>query len=150
MTIPIYVVSLIFILVFAVTSDKTKDRAWHLVGLSLFSILSLGIVAGANDSHVRYAFLALGWGGIQGCVLLNFAYMGNSFGRPAEKRAVAIAFINAVGNLASIYGSYIWPTYSAPQYVPGFAATCAFMFILTLCALGYKFIIPRYPEKYNP
>ena len=37
-----------------------------------------------------------GWGGIQSCVLLNFAYMGNSFGRPAEKRAVAIGLIKWV------------------------------------------------------
>jgi hypothetical protein len=147
MTVPIYCVSLFFVIFTAFTSDYTKDRAWHLVGLSLFAVMSLAIVAGVSNAHVRYAFLALGkstrlayeaghdrgagmrsegggpisgtwaerrrdenghrdtvsagtdkltltgWGGIQSCVLLNFAYMGNSFGRPAEKRAVAIGLI---------------------------------------------------------
>ena len=146
MTVPIYCVSLVFVIFTAFTSDYTKDRAWHLVGLSLFAVMSLAIVAGVSNAHVRYAFLALGtsflammlrsklsvecamlpsqgclsfdgtlqlkkgflrgraragdqrltlagWGGIQSCVLLNFAYMGNSFGRPAEKRAVAIGLI---------------------------------------------------------
>lgn len=150
MTVPIYCVSLVFVIFTAFTSDYSKDREWHLVGLSLFAVMCLAIVAGVHDAHVRYAFLALGWGGIQSCVLLNFAYMGNSFGRPAEKRAVAIGLINGIANLASIYGSYIWPAYTAPQYIPGFAATCGFMFVLTLCALAYKFIIPRFPETYTP
>ena len=118
MTVPIYCVSLVFVIFTAFTSDYSKDREWHLVGLSLFAVMCLAIVAGVHDAHVRYAFLALGesahrfslrrrcmrqgaelqlmgigWGGIQSCVLLNFAYMGNSFGRPAEKRAVAIGLI---------------------------------------------------------
>lgn len=121
MTVPIYCVSLVFVIFFAFTSDYTKDRVWHLFGLAMFAILCLGIVAGVDsNNHVRYAFLALGkratasmassatnwltpflffcagWGGIQGTVLINFAYMGNSFGRPAEKRAVAIGLIKWV------------------------------------------------------
>lgn len=49
-------------------------------------------------------------------------------------------------------GSYIWPAASAPGYIPGWSATCGFMAIVALCALSYKFILPRFPEpepKFN-
>lgn len=34
-------------------------------------------------------------------------------------RCLTAATINGIGNLASIYGAYIWPSSTAPQYVPG-------------------------------
>ena len=46
-----------------------------------------------------------------------------------ETRAVSLAFINAMGNLAQIYGAYLFPSADGPKYIMGFAvisAMCAF------------------------
>lgn len=61
-------------------------------------------------------------------------WVPNVIDTPAEKRAVSIALVNALGNLSSIYGVFLWPSSDAPQYVPGFSATT--IFIALICALA--------------
>jgi hypothetical protein len=41
----------------------------------------------------RFTLTSLALAGIQTTVMLNFVLLGNSFGRPVEKRAVAIAIV---------------------------------------------------------
>jgi hypothetical protein len=53
------------------------------------------------------------------------AWVANSFPRPLVKRSAAIATANMIGNTASIYGSYMWPSSSGPRYIPGGSATAA-------------------------
>ena len=45
-----------------------------------------------------------------------FAWISPTFPRPASKRAVTIAFINAFGQFGNISGSYIWPSTWGPTY----------------------------------
>jgi hypothetical protein len=47
-------------------------------------------------------------------------WVANIICYPAEKRAVAIGLVNALGNTASIYGVFLWPDHDAPRYIPGF------------------------------
>ncbi|KAF3935829.1 hypothetical protein ABW19_dt0208510 [Dactylella cylindrospora] len=47
-----------------------------------------------------------------------------------EVRAVALAFMNGMGNLASIYGAYLFPGEDAPKYIMGFSVTTA------MCGVG--------------
>lgn len=42
------------------------------------------------------------------------------------------------GNLASVYGSFIWPSQDAPRYIPGFSVMTVFMFIAGSTALVIK------------
>ncbi|KXX79236.1 hypothetical protein MMYC01_205621 [Madurella mycetomatis] len=61
-----------------------------------------------------------------GCLdQIILSWVANSFPRPMVKRSVAVAIANMVGNTASIYGSYMYPKESAPQYVPGGTANSA-------------------------
>lgn len=46
----------------------------------------------------------------------------------------------ASGNLASVYGSFIWPAQDAPRYIMGFAIMTAFMFIAGAVAMLIKAI----------
>ena len=39
-----------------------------------------------------------------------------------EVRAVALALVNSMGNLAQIYGSWLFPDEDAPKYLMGFGA----------------------------
>lgn len=47
-----------------------------------------------------------------------------------EARAVSLAFVNAMGNLAQIYGAYLFPSQDAPRYIMGFSVVSA------MCAFG--------------
>ena len=60
---------------------------------------------------------------VYGACPLVMTWIPNVIAFPAEKRAVAIAFVNSLGNSASIYGVFLWPSQDAPRYIPGFTAT---------------------------
>jgi len=66
---------------------------------------------------------------------------------PAEKRAVAIALVNALGNSASIYGVFLWPKSDAPRYIPGFSATTIFMALIGIAAQVMMFLLKKYPVE---
>lgn len=74
-------------------------------------------------------------------------YVPNVITFPAEKRAVAIALINSLGNSASIYGVFLWPASDAPRYIPGFSATTVWMFALGCLALLMQWLTKRYPVE---
>lgn len=68
-------------------------------------------------------------------------WVANVIDTPAEKRAVAIALVNALGNSSSIYGVFLWPSKDAPRYIPGFSATTCFMGLIAIIApiAGWRF-----------
>jgi hypothetical protein len=67
------------------------------------------------------------------------AWVSNTIPGPAAKKAAAIAMVNAMGNIGSIPGSYIWPAKYGPLYVKSFGAeiailgtACVFAFVLSM------------------
>jgi hypothetical protein len=68
-------------------------------------------------------------------------WVANVVDTPAEKRAVAIALVNALGNSSSIYGVFLWPDKDAPRYIPGFSATTCWMGLIAIIApiAGWQF-----------
>ena len=68
------------------------------------------------------------------------AWVANSFPRPLVKRSAAIALANMIGNTASIYGSYMWPSSSGPRYIPGGSATAAIALLVALIALLIRIV----------
>lgn len=109
MTVPVYAVALVMMISFALSSDKFNERPWHIFISATIGAVSCAIVAGVDAvPGLRYTFFCFGefaaWrrrlssppsalAGIQTTVMLNFVFLGNSFGRPVEKRAVAIAVV---------------------------------------------------------
>ena len=146
MTVPIYVVSLTISLSMGWNADRTNQKPWHIIAATVLGAVSFVITATVNVAAVKYAFICFGGAGIWTAVPLFLSWMvGNFEGR--EKRAVSIAMINGFGesrvvcgsvlgtaandllvfpgNLASVYGSFIWPKSDAPKYTAGFATTTA-------------------------
>lgn len=68
-------------------------------------------------------------------------------GAPAEKRAIAIALINALGNGSSIYGSFLWPDSDAPRYLIGFGTTTAWMGGICVGALVFAWLFNKFPAQ---
>ncbi|KAK7041458.1 hypothetical protein VNI00_009324 [Paramarasmius palmivorus] len=147
MTIPIYMVALVFILAFCFTSDIRKERGNYVTIASLVAGVSFIITVAVNDNHVKYAFLCFAVGGVYAACPLTLLWVSSVIDHPAEKRAVAIAFVNGLGNSASIYGSFLWPTKTGPRYVQGFATTTAFVLMLAVMAQVFKLLLKKFPSK---
>ncbi|ETN44778.1 uncharacterized protein HMPREF1541_09653 [Cyphellophora europaea CBS 101466] len=139
MTVPIYTVTLVFNLAMGFSADFTGKKAYHVVGCCVFAIVSFIICAAATQFPVRYAFICFGFAGVQCCVPLLISWEVTMFpGR--ERRAVSVPVINGFGNLASVYGSFIWPSQDAPRYIVGFAVMTTFMFVAGSIALLIKLV----------
>ncbi|KIV78622.1 hypothetical protein PV11_06256 [Exophiala sideris] len=137
MTVPIYAVTLVINLVMGFSADYTGQKAYHVMGCSALAVLSFIICAASKSFPVRYAFICFGFAGVQSCVPLLISWEVTMFpGR--ERRAVSVPLINGFGNLASVYGSFIWPAEDAPRYITGFAVMTAFMFIAGSTAFVIK------------
>lgn len=63
------------------------------------------------------------------------AWISNTIPRPGPKKAAAIAMVNAMGNIGSIPGSYIWPAKYGPLYVKSFGAEIAILGFSCICGL---------------
>src|ERR1700712_4348000 len=75
------------------------------------------------------------------------AWVANSFPRPLVKRSAAIAVANMIGNTASIYGSYMWPSSSGPRYIPGGSATAAIAFLVAVIAFIIRLVHVRMNKR---
>ncbi|KAJ9610626.1 hypothetical protein H2200_005403 [Cladophialophora chaetospira] len=137
MTVPIFAVTLVISLIMGFSADYTGQKAYHVLGCSALAVVSFIICATSTHFPVRYAFICFGFAGVQCCVPLLISWEVTMFpGR--ERRAVSIPIINGFGNLASVYGSFIWPKPDAPRYVMGFSIMTAFMFIAGSTAMVIK------------
>ncbi|KAJ6618005.1 major facilitator superfamily domain-containing protein [Mycena sp. CBHHK59/15] len=145
MTIPIYVVALISILGFCFVSDIRKERGNYITLAALVSGVSFIIVVAIDDKKAKYAFLCFAVGGIYAACPLTLLWVSSIIDHPAEKRAVAIAFVNSLGNSASIYGSFLWPSKTGPRYIQGFAVTTVFVFLLAILAQLNKVLLKKFP-----
>ena len=123
MTIPIYAVAFVFILAFCFISDYRKERGHYISITAAGATISFIITVAVDDKKVKYAFLCFAVGFVYAACPLTLLWVSKIFQHPAEKRAVCIAIVNALGNSASIYGSFLWPSKTAPRYVQGFATT---------------------------
>lgn len=79
------------------------------------------VVCVVYDFTARYALLVLMAAGLWASNAVSLSFASSTFGSmDAEVRAIALALMNAFGNLAQIYGAYLFPSGDAPKYLMGF------------------------------
>lgn len=75
------------------------------------------------------------------------SWIANSFPRPLVKRSASIAIANMIGNTATIYGSYMYPSSSGPQYIPGGSTNAVVCLVVASLALVLRFVHKRENRK---
>ena len=86
-----------------------------------FSLITSILVTVLHNFTARYALLVLMAAGLWASNALSLSFASSAFGSmEPEVRAIALAIVNAMGNLAQIYGAYLFPSGDAPQYTMGF------------------------------
>lgn len=136
------------LLILPYTSDKYRERRWHIVGGLSVAWISAIVGLSATNDKVRYAFMCLYIGGLYPTAPLILSWTSETLALPAEKRAVSIAITNSIGVSSALYSSYIWPSSDAPRYTTGFGCVIAFIGISIITAALIP-IIFRYLPKYS-
>jgi MFS family permease len=132
MTVPIYAVAFFCVGFTGYFSDKYP----HLRGLVIAAWLTLStvcavVVCAVYGFTARYVLLVIMAAGLWSSNALALSYASSTFSSmPQETRAVSLALVNAMGNLAQIYGAYLFPADDKPKYLLGFGV------ISGMCGLG--------------
>jgi len=145
---------------FAITrhSDKTGERFWHIAIPMMFGIVGFAIAAATLNTGARYLSLFL-MAQSYAAFIAFLAWVSNSIPRPASKRAVALALINAFSQLGNVAGSYVWPTGWGPTYryscgiciaTNGLAILMCWVFRQHLASLNRKAIKEAEGQKGKP
>ena len=79
--------------------------------------------------------------------MIFLAWISSTFPRPSSKRAVAIAFINAFGQLGNIAGSYIWPKAWGESYRYSYAICIAMNGLAIVMILVFRAHLRSLNEK---
>lgn len=130
MTVPIFAVAFVITAIVGYFADKNS----HLRGLILTVMMSVAmicsiIICAVYNFKARYALLVIMASGLWASNALALSYASVSFGNMSnETKAVALAFVNAMGNLAQIYGAYLFPSSDAPKYLMGFGVISGMCF----------------------
>ncbi|KAK9357753.1 major facilitator superfamily domain-containing protein [Lipomyces starkeyi] len=140
-TIPPYACAVVCIVGMSRIADHFKNKSMFVSLFAGIGTVCFIVVTATTNRIVRYIFTIFAFGCIYGTSPLVLMWVANVLGHPAEKRAVAIGLVNALGNTASIYGVFLWPSKDAPSYIPGFSATTIWMGGICIIALiaGYLF-----------
>ncbi|ODN99557.1 nicotinamide mononucleotide permease [Cryptococcus wingfieldii CBS 7118] len=149
-TIPLYACAFLFILVFCWGADYYKNKPLAISIASAIGTVCFIIVTCTTHHMVQYVFLVFAFGCVYALCPLIITWVPNVISQPAEKRAVAIALVNALGNSASIYGVFLWPSTDKPRYIPGFSATTIFVFLMGVLAQVMVFLLKSPQEVVDP
>ncbi|KAF5007386.1 hypothetical protein FDECE_6272 [Fusarium decemcellulare] len=125
-------------------ADKTGERFFHYFGPAALCIIGYIISMKTATIGPRYfSMFLMTTGFASGFVML--AWISNTIPRPAAKKAAAIALVNAMGNVGSIPGSYIWPAKFGPLYIRSFGAEIGILGLACCSA----FMLRTYLKRLN-
>jgi len=147
MTIPVYIVAATVLNVVAFNADRMKERRFHVAGALGLGFVAAVVCCAVEKPIVRYVMLCFVAAGIYTALPLILAWITSTINLPAEKRAICLAMINAVGNLSSVYGAQLWPSTTAPRYIVGWGVTASFLGAACLLALLIPVILRAFPNK---
>ncbi|EPS35334.1 hypothetical protein H072_11281 [Dactylellina haptotyla CBS 200.50] len=145
MTVPIYAVAFVVNLANGFVADKyNRYRGLIIAGWLILALVTSAIVVGVYNFTARYVLLVIMAAGLWTANGCGLSYGGSTFGSmEPEARAIALAFMNGMGNLASIYGAYLYPSSDAPKYIMGFSVTTAMCFTGVVAYASAHFLMLR-------
>jgi hypothetical protein len=121
-------------------SDRVGNRFWFFVYPIPITIVGFIIFMTTDSFGPRYfsLFLMIFVFAMNGII---YAWIANAIPRPPAKRAAALAFINSVGNTASIWTPYSF--IEPPHYRPGLGAAIGTQIVALLGALWMRWSLTR-------
>lgn len=137
LTVPPYILAVIFTYLWAMHADKTQERTWHIVIPMLFSIVAFIIAVSTMNTGARYFSMCLMIPSLYCSFTTILTWMSNSVPRPPLKRAIALSLMNCLSNTTSIWNAYLYPSSDGPRYTKAFICNIVFL----ACAIAITFIL---------
>ncbi|KAF9691983.1 hypothetical protein EKO04_010042 [Ascochyta lentis] len=132
LTCPPYLLAAIMAIVMSYTSGRYNERTWHITICKGIIILGFIIPAVTTNIAARmvaiFIFVTFSFG-INNIML---GWVAATLGQTAEKKAVALALCNSLGNMSSVYTPYLWPSTDNPRFLKAWMASISFSVVAVM------------------
>ncbi|KAM3432689.1 hypothetical protein MY4824_006426 [Beauveria thailandica] len=149
MTIPIFGIAFVTTAVIGYVADKkSRWRGVILGGMMSVAMLCSIIICAVYNFKARYALLVIMASGLWASNGLALSYASVTFSSmPNEARAVSLALVNAMENLAQIYGAYLFPSEDALKYLAGFGVISGLCLTGVVAYLALHLLLGRLTKR---
>lgn len=147
LTAPPYFLGLIFSIANNWSADRLQNSSFHVMWPLALAIVGFVVGAAALQTGPRYFAMMLMVGGGHGANAVVLAWTQKTMLRPRIKRAAAVAFVNAFGNISQVWTSYLWPDSDKPRYVLAMSVNSGFALGTILLALVMRIVLQRANKK---
>jgi hypothetical protein len=136
MSVPPAVCGAIGLYLFALSSDRRRERGYHIAAAIIIMLAGLIAVVAAPTNAAKYAALCVFLFGSYVPPPLTVAWLSGNTPAPG-KRALVVG-VNGWGNLAGVIGSQLYRPEYAPGYRVPFLVTLAFVAAALAGFLAYR------------
>ncbi|KAJ9652991.1 hypothetical protein H2198_007804 [Neophaeococcomyces mojaviensis] len=147
LTAPVWFLTFLVSVFVTYSAKRTGDRSMHIITLTLISAVGNAVATATHSTGARFFAMFLMPLGAVCAYQIIVVWVANTFVRPLVKRSSCIAICNMIGNCANIYGSYMYPSSAAPQYIPGGSANAALCGLVAVLALIIRYVLKHENEK---
>lgn len=147
LTCPPYLVATFASIAVSWSSGRFNERTWHITISKGLAIVGFAVAWGTLNVGVRYFAMVLFVGATYGVNNIGMGWVSSTLGQTNEKKAVAVALANCIGNVASVYTPYLWPDTDAPRFGTAMGASIGFSVGVVICAWVMRFILMRENRK---
>lgn len=147
LTAPPYVLGAICSLFVAASSDRRKERGYHIIAGVGVAIIGFIVSASSLQQAARYTAAFLYIGGLFAVNPLVFAWCLSTLSKTPEKRAASAAVCNVFGHLGNIMSPYFFPSTDAPRYLMAMLIMMSMAVLTIVMAMVIKFMLIRENKK---
>ncbi|KAI5468164.1 major facilitator superfamily domain-containing protein [Mariannaea sp. PMI_226] len=137
LTVPPYVCGAIGLYLFALSSDRRRERGYHIIASLFIGIIGLILTVTVKSSGGKYAGLCILLFGCYVSAPLTVAWLSGNTPEPGKRTLILGA--NGFGNLAGIIGSQIFAAKYGPSYKTSFYVSLGIAIVALLGYTGYRF-----------
>ncbi|EIW55152.1 MFS general substrate transporter [Trametes versicolor FP-101664 SS1] len=153
LTVPPYAVAVVVLCITAYFSDRQQSRGVFIAAASTLAGIGYVLLLTVSENiHVRYFATFCITSGTYTSIGVTIAWFAHNLGSET-KQATGTPIYQAIGQCGSVLGSHIFPATEGPQYIKGFAVSCALQFLGALAAviltISYRNDNKRRDEKYG-
>lgn len=150
---PPYFLAFLMILLTCWFADKTAERGYTILAMSLLGATGYLMLAIATSVGVRYAGVYLAAAGVFTAIGNILPWVLNNQGSDT-KRGTGIAIVSVVGQCGPLLGTRLYPTNEEPFYRKGMWICAAFMLFNALLAISLRCLLvwenKKLDRKYGP
>lgn len=147
LTAPPYILGTIVSFCVTWSSDRKKERGYHIMVNNCISIVGFIISVATLNTAARYTAAFLYISGSFSANALVYTWAVSSLGQTPEKRAAGGAIVNICGHLGNVMSPYFFPGSDSPRYTMAMILQIVFAGLTFCMAFGSKTYLTRQNRK---